>query len=1359
MRGDFSRWDFDERTNSAGVLHQQGRVLTDADWNAQLRLTNRWQVESARAAFGRRVAAVSAADGAALRVERAILAADGSVTVELEPGQVWADGLLAHLRASDPAGGGRESRTPAYLGDPPADPGAAGTRDALALELWREELHGFQLPHRLIEPALGGVDTTERAWTGLAFRLLRMRPGEECEDLADRLADDLGSRGRLTVELAPTETEDGPCPVVVGGGYTGFEHHLYRVEIARVDTGGPMFKWSRFNGGLVGRGTFDAANRRVTVRANRQPILRSGLQSFYLEAYEPVPARPAEPAAPDPVRTAELAEEWRLVYGGRATLASDEELDLTEDLFGAVPGPADRRIFFRLWDDAVPVEDFDEAEPVELRDGIRLRFQAGGEFRPGDYWTFPVRAGETVDDGVLIDDRPPEGPRRVRVPLAVLRWEGEAELTRGADEIDDCREVFPPLTDPPPGCCIAVQPGDDIPRLVQRIRRAGGGCLCLLPGVHRLREPLDLSGVTDLRIEGRGLASRLVAGTAISSRPLFDLTGAAGVSFGSFAVVTSGPGPVFGCAGTHDLELDGMLVVSRAGRGARSVLEIRDADCHGWRLEDNVFLGPAGLTGLRLARSRIAGNRFAAPTHGIRLSDLLDVEIEDNRFLGLPTTAGPVLDRIVGDAGGPNRADELFLREAVSSFLRRRALRRLAPAAALRALLERLERDARRNDASRYVAIQASGLFDVEVEDNLVVGRHGILGELAENVTIAGNRIFTTVTGARLALAHGLTVSANRIGEERPAGGGTHLSPRVGLRLLSDAIDCRVVDNEFLDVRDAIVFESDATGKREVLRGFEADVRAGGGRVDAGRSRELLRSAREEVAAHRKETRFLASTFLRYGRCERTLIQGNLVRADGVGVQWSGTHTIADFRVSRNAFIGCRSGAVLIEPDDRVFYLTLAEAVDTQVRLVDQNRFDVGGVAVRSTVGAVRVEKNDVRVRPGEVTFVPPPVFGGLLTEEIFPVAEFSQAVTARDVGNFRLTAKDAVFRVSSNPGTIDAARFAGKADERILAGHAMDRGDVLADDAHVLSGLARAGDKELVAAGATALLNPFLSDLEGFVVNLAGIQNELVGNNLLSRNEQLDGGAVLQLPSGTVTGNEIHVGRIALLVTSKAGQARRKLRIEGNRLEVTGRARGDGRRPAAYSLAIPTLTPGNYAILDNHLEGSVMVGAEPFSSSFLVRKETLDFGNSVSVYHPVAFDDSSYFRAVWNAGTPATEAVATNIDPAVLNVMAGGLGRFAFDLDPHHERAVIQFSDNRVVRGYVALARSTAGAFWSAEDLQERAAAAPVVEVTGNVLDYWARVVGHDVILVGNHTQTAIRYRAGRGSEQAANIPEASSF
>jgi hypothetical protein len=1328
MYGDLTRNGFDHQANVDGVLHQQGRVLTDADWNEQALIGDRWQRAATGAAISGGFAAVGSGDPNALRVVQGSVA-DGRITVDVNPGQVWAGGWLAHLRSSTGNASIPERRPAPYLRAPsgPA-PGSPGTRDAVVLELWREALSAFQVPHRLIEPALGGVDTTGRIWHGLGFHLLRLGATEGCDEIGAQLEDDRSTRMRLSASLAPVQFSNGDCPVVESGGYSGFEHDLYRVEIADVTGDEEMFKWSRSNGGLVGRGTFDPVARKLTIRANRQPILRSGLRNFYLEAFEPVPQRPPQPTAADSELTAELAEEWRLVYGARAVLASDEEIDLTEDLVGAIPGPAGRTYFFRLWDDIEAVADF-TGSAVELRDGIQLEFHPAGAPRAGDYWTFPVRAGDVGNPEVLVDHRPPDGPERVRVPLSVLRWGTGGVVRHAAHQIEDCRRVFRPLGDPAPGACLAVAPGDDLARAVRRVRRRGGGCLCLLPGEHVLREPLRLAGAADLRIEGFGLSSRLVAGPEVAPGPLFDLAGSSGVTFRSFTVLQPSGAAVFECTGTERLTLEDMLVVCRTRPGARPAIEIRDTGCAGWRIQDSVLIAASGVRGQRLRASRVTGCTFAAVDGGIDLSDLLDVDIAENRFLAVSADAEQGVEAVLGRVGA---------------------------AAALRRLLDGHERAATRRLDTRYVAVRASGMFDVEIDGNLMTGRAGVMGELVENATIDGNRLFTSAIGASLGIVEGVRFAGNRVGELRSE--GTVLSPRVGLRVLGDVTDLRVTENRFLDVGDAIVFESDPDGDNDILRFAEVDFRAFP-TVDPGRSKEILASVKAELAAHRAATRIIARPFMRYGKCERTLIEGNMLQADGAGLAWSGTKDVLDFRVSRNAFAGCRSGAILIEPDDRVHYRNLTEAVDTQVRLIDRNRFDVVGIALRSTLGAVRVEKNDVRIRPEPTRFVPIENFVSLFTAEVFTLPTFVAAANAKDIGNLRLGTKDAASRVISNPRTINAASFATRAQTTILDAHPIDQGDALADRAFVLSKLALADERPLLAKTSTTVLPPVVTDLEGFVINLSGVQNEVTDNNVLSRNTGLDGGVVLQLPSGSVTGNEISVGRVALMVTARASQGRRDLRIEGNTLAVTGPPPGGGQRAAAYALAIPTLTAGNYSILDNAMDGSVMIGAEPFASTGLLQLSTIALTNFVFVAHPIAFDGKTFSSAIAAAATPALAISATPLDPKLVEAVARPLTAAPFDVDPHRARTVIQFSDNRVVRGFVALARSTGGAFWTKQDVQREAATAPVVQVTGNVLDYWARVVGLDVILTGNHSQTPIEYRSAGRVKHVANLPDPVEF
>ena len=160
MYGDFSRWSFDPRTNFSGILHQQGRVLLDADTNDQTLLGLRWQDTAARDAFGALVLAVPASERQSFEVT-AVKPDGADLEVTLRPGRAWADGLLVNLVGDPPDLSAVVTRTAAKIA------GAAATAiDAIAaqwvvlLEVWRDAVSGFQVPKELIEPALGGPDTT-----------------------------------------------------------------------------------------------------------------------------------------------------------------------------------------------------------------------------------------------------------------------------------------------------------------------------------------------------------------------------------------------------------------------------------------------------------------------------------------------------------------------------------------------------------------------------------------------------------------------------------------------------------------------------------------------------------------------------------------------------------------------------------------------------------------------------------------------------------------------------------------------------------------------------------------------------------------------------------------------------------------------------------------------------------------------------------------------------------------------------------------------------------------------------------------------------------------------------------------------
>lgn len=602
MKGDFSQQRFDPTADYTGVLYQQGRVFLDQDGNAADAIGRHLRALLASDTIGPGVVAVPAEHPDALQVLQAT--SDGNeVQIGLLPGRAWVDGLHLHLA---PDAAAAVTRVAEYLGPPVDSPTpsaadiAAGVRDAVVLEVWEEGLSAFQLPERLMEPGLSGPDTTERVVLRHRLRLLRLRPGEDCGDIADRLDHDPSALGRLTVTPAPTLGLGGDCPVSLGGGYTGFEHFLYRIEIAPPGPGGAArFRYSRYNGGLVGRGVLNAAGDELLIRANDQMINLCGLTQFHLEVLTPGPAD-------DPGR-------WWSVMTADATLADDGRLSLG-NIDGAWPGAHSDETFFRLWDDIRAIADFPTglAQPVELENGIQLAFDAPaadlGNYRPGDYWTFPVRAvGVDFDPSVWPSNAPPTGVVYHRAPLAVLNWDaGPVAQLAGSPAIQDCRRVFHPLTRLRDCCTFTVGDGirssGDFERIQDAVNAlpAAGGQVCVLPGRYEERIVIDRD---DVRIVGCGERSLFVS-DANGPAPVFHIAARSRVRIESLAID----------AGDQDV---GVLVAPlQDGGGLASDIVLRDLDIHGGADAALKVLGARRLT---LRDCRIRMRDLPGPWHAVYL--------------------------------------------------------------------------------------------------------------------------------------------------------------------------------------------------------------------------------------------------------------------------------------------------------------------------------------------------------------------------------------------------------------------------------------------------------------------------------------------------------------------------------------------------------------------------------------------------------------------------------------------------------------------------------------------------------------------------------------------------------------------
>lgn len=564
MTGDFSKLPLTARNNYTGVLYQQGRVRLDQDDNAEHFIAAAQRQALARDVIGAGVAAVPTDESAGFRVTRAAASATG-VEVSLSPGRVWIDGL--HLELEDSS----EVTLPAsYYGPPFQSPAAtpdsigANVRDAVILEAWEESLSAFQDPRDLLEPALGGPDTTGRIQLNFALRLFRLGENEDCRSVVSRLRTADASLGRLTVTAAPVVVIGGDCPVDTGGGYTGLEHHLYRVEVAMPDAGGhARFKWSRFNGGLVGRGQRHAAGDRVTITANRQMIDRCGLSDFYLEAYQkPGPHQP-----------------WRVAFTAQASLISDGVLALSNQT-GTWPAAAGASVFFRLWDGIRRIDAFTSADTLE--NGIQLQFDppspASGQnnYRPGDYWTFPVRAAGTgFDPSVWPNNALPHGVRYHRAPLAEIMWSGPAPVTVEAPaRIHDCRRAFPPLTRNRVCCTYTVGNGTtsfgDFNSIEEAVAHLpfGGGEICLLPGLHTANVLIEGRG--GIRIHGCGSQTLVIPREESRQAPIFHIresrritiANLTAATLGGTAIVAEGVKP----GGAREIEiLHNRIVAARHG--------------------------------------------------------------------------------------------------------------------------------------------------------------------------------------------------------------------------------------------------------------------------------------------------------------------------------------------------------------------------------------------------------------------------------------------------------------------------------------------------------------------------------------------------------------------------------------------------------------------------------------------------------------------------------------------------------------------------------------------------------------------------------------------------------------------------
>jgi Family of unknown function (DUF6519)/Carboxypeptidase regulatory-like domain len=245
MRGDFSRLTFDPLKHFAGVLHQQGRVWLDSDWNEdvlnRLSLLQQETVDII-GVCGAPIDGVCDAPEANTAFRISPNPAPGHEPDDFliaggpeRQGHYYVDGILCQLDA--PASYLQQPDFPA----PPriSMPATGQTLDAIVyLEVWRR-LITYLEDETLRETALGGPDTAVRLKTVAQVKVQTLPAGVlsppdtgdfTCLDAAQHLPPPQGG-GRLTTLQTEEPSPPDLCHILDPQTYTGRENHLYRVEI------------------------------------------------------------------------------------------------------------------------------------------------------------------------------------------------------------------------------------------------------------------------------------------------------------------------------------------------------------------------------------------------------------------------------------------------------------------------------------------------------------------------------------------------------------------------------------------------------------------------------------------------------------------------------------------------------------------------------------------------------------------------------------------------------------------------------------------------------------------------------------------------------------------------------------------------------------------------------------------------------------------------------------------------------------------------------------------------------------------------------------------------------------------------
>lgn len=708
---DLSRSALQPRKHYVGARMQQGRVLTDDDFNEAVAL----EAEGSREALVDVVGPIGSPDDG-FRIDPAsVTNAGGHIDFTIQAGTMYLGGNRVVLHDAVPL-----SAQPDFLRQLDADRATGtGARTLAYLEVWQQPVSAVE-DGELLEVALGGPDTTQRMRLMARVRLHHTNEAS-CHDAWSELTGELASAARgqwnadtaaldndltLTVGYTTTGSSDDLCAPEVASGYLGAENAAIRVQLVDpVDLGTEAaITWGFDDAAPLYRVSLE------TITVNGSPFTRiTFLTAPKDQAHWPLLDQVVElvpwAAILDPNR--ELVGEGhgrceaqvggeKLSVGhghlakvttgydntqGTVIIAGHPPAELTALASGHSGVELDsdgvRREFdcyLRVWDRGTDLGSaarigVTRGVPVTLGNtGLTVTLQ-GTHLDADAHWIIAARphTPDRVVPWVLEDGASPHGITTWLCPLALITWRSGL----AHHQVQDCRVRFRPLTRLKTCCTFTVGDGERSHGDYTSIQAAidalppEGGRVCVLPGAWE--ESLTLSGLTDVHIHGCGAQSVLT--NPSGTEPAIHVTDCQRiridelhvVSEQTFCVVVDGDQ-------TRDVKLDALELHARdlgavtfdAGTG----LELRRSALHAEHLAADPtagsIVGRLPLIWVQAEDVTIAGNRLVAPenpssplrrgTGGIRIAGgSRQVRIRRNQIIG-GNGSGIVLGSVTSSA-------------------------------------------------------------------------------------------------------------------------------------------------------------------------------------------------------------------------------------------------------------------------------------------------------------------------------------------------------------------------------------------------------------------------------------------------------------------------------------------------------------------------------------------------------------------------------------------------------------------------------------------------------------------------------------------------------------------------------------